>query len=93
MLYQRMLDCQLLHDYEHFNVSRYRAILYVVSFYEPPSCLLQPRTNTRTCRGPQALSPQSPDLMPLDYFLWGCLKGMIYQQKSQAAEELLQQIM
>jgi len=32
---------------------------------------------------------RSPDLVQLDYFLWGHMKGMVYGQKSHAREELL----
>jgi len=32
--------------------------------------------------------PHSPDLMPPDYFLWGYLKGTVYQNKPQTIDAL-----
>jgi len=32
--------------------------------------------------------PRSPDLTPLDYFLWGYLKGRVYQNKPRTIEAL-----
>ena len=30
----------------------------------------------------------SPDLSPLDFYLWGTLKGYVYQNKPQSIQEL-----
>jgi len=32
--------------------------------------------------------PRSPDLTPPDYFLWGYLKGRVYQNKSRTIDAL-----
>jgi len=33
-------------------------------------------------------TPRSPDLTPPDYFLWGYLKGRVYQNKSRTIDAL-----
>jgi len=33
-------------------------------------------------------APRSPDLTPPDYFLWGYLKGTVYQNKPQTVDSL-----
>jgi len=35
--------------------------------------------------------PWSPDLNPLDYHVWGYMKAMVYAQKVNMRQELLQQ--
>jgi len=39
------------------------------------------------CGGPVAWPPRSPDLTPLDYYLWGHMKTLVYETmvKSRAA--------
>jgi hypothetical protein len=34
-------------------------------------------------------TPRSPDLNPLDYHVWGYMKGMVYAHKVNTREELL----
>ena len=36
--------------------------------------------------------PRSPDLTPLDFYLWGTLKNAVYSTKPQSLEELRDQI-
>lgn len=43
-------------------------------------------------RGAIEWPPRSPDLTPLDYFLWGYLKNRVYQNKPQTLEELRRNI-
>lgn len=40
--------------------------------------------------GPVAWPPRSPDLNPLDYFLWGHLKGKVYTAEEINTQEELQ---
>jgi len=40
--------------------------------------------------GAQNLAPWSPVLKPLDYHVWGYMKAMVYAQKVNTREELLQ---
>ena len=39
-------------------------------------------------RGPVEWPPRSPDLTPLDYFLWGYLKSVVYKNRPRSLEEL-----
>jgi hypothetical protein len=39
-------------------------------------------------RGPIAWPPRSPDLTPLDFFLWGYIRDLVYQTKVQDVAEL-----
>jgi hypothetical protein len=39
-------------------------------------------------RGPIAWLPRSPDLTPLDFFLWGYTKDLVYQKKVQDVAKL-----
>lgn len=41
---------------------------------------------------PQAWPPRSPDLTPLDFFLWGHMKEIVYQEKSATIDELVMRI-
>ena len=43
--------------------------------------------------GPIAWPARSPDLNPLDFFLWGHMKSIVYAQKSDSEHELLHRIM
>lgn len=43
--------------------------------------------------GPVHWPARSPDLTPMDYFLWGWMKSQIYTTKPATREELLQRIM
>jgi hypothetical protein len=45
-------------------------------------------------RGPIEWAPRSPDLTPLDFFLWGCLKQLIYDGRDpvQSVGELQERI-
>jgi len=41
-------------------------------------------------KGPLNWPPQSPDLTPLDFFLWGYLKDKVYFQQSTSLDHLKQ---
>jgi hypothetical protein len=43
--------------------------------------------------GPQAQTARSPDIIPLNYFLWVTYKGHVLPEKLQKREEMLQRIM
>lgn len=43
--------------------------------------------------GPVAWPPRSPDLTPLDFFLWGTMKQRVYVTVPNTREELIQKIM
>jgi len=43
--------------------------------------------------GPVHWPARSPDLTPMDYFLWGWIKSQVYTTKRRSREELLQRIM
>jgi hypothetical protein len=43
--------------------------------------------------GLHAWPSHSPNLTPLDFYLWGYVKGLVYQEKSQTQGELLWRIM
>ena len=43
-------------------------------------------------RGSVEWPPRSPDLTPLDFFLWGYLKSKVYQTRPQTLQELRQRI-
>ena len=43
-------------------------------------------------RGPVEWPPRSPDLSPLDFYLWGHLKFMVYQVKIQDINHLKERI-
>lgn len=43
-------------------------------------------------KGPLKTPPRSPDLNPLDYFLWGYLKSKIYKTKLANMEVLKERI-
>ncbi|GFT20233.1 hypothetical protein TNCV_4060391 [Trichonephila clavipes] len=38
--------------------------------------------------GPVNWPPRSCDLTPLDYFLWGCVKSLVYADKPQTLDHL-----
>ena len=42
--------------------------------------------------GPVAWPARSPDLTPLDFFLWGCMKEKVYQTEIASREELVAKI-
>lgn len=42
--------------------------------------------------GPHQWPARSPDLTPLDFFLWGYLKSLVYKKKPQSREELIARI-
>lgn len=42
--------------------------------------------------GPHAWHPRSPDLTPLDYFLWGYMKAIVYEDEVDTVEELRRRI-
>jgi hypothetical protein len=42
--------------------------------------------------GPVAWPPRSPDLNPLDFYLWGHVKEIVYKEPVNTREELLQRI-
>ncbi|GFX04933.1 uncharacterized protein TNCV_2249161 [Trichonephila clavipes] len=41
-----------------------------------------------SCFGPVNWTPRSCDLTPLDYFLWGYVKSLVYADKAQTLEHL-----
>jgi hypothetical protein len=41
-----------------------------------------------TGRGSITWPPRSPDLTPLDFFLWGCTNDQVYSQRANALDEL-----
>ncbi|XP_054279103.1 uncharacterized protein LOC128997489 [Macrosteles quadrilineatus] len=43
-------------------------------------------------QGPVNWPPRSPDLTPMDYFLWGYMKTEVYRSKPQTREELVEKI-
>ena len=43
-------------------------------------------------RGPIEWPPRSPDLTPLDFFLWGYIKSIVYKTKPASLQELWQRI-
>ena len=43
--------------------------------------------------GPIAWPPRSPDLIPLDYYLWGHMKNLIYEIPVESEEDLLARVM
>ncbi|PSN47232.1 hypothetical protein C0J52_16550 [Blattella germanica] len=43
-------------------------------------------------RGPIEFPPRSPDLTPMDFYLWGTVKDEVYRRKSRTREELRQEI-
>lgn len=43
-------------------------------------------------RGPIEWPPRSPDLTPLDFFLWGYIKSIVYKTKPASLQELRQRI-
>lgn len=42
--------------------------------------------------GPIAWPPRSPDLSPVDFFLWGFLKGLVYETPVETPEDLVGRI-
>ncbi|XP_076280938.1 uncharacterized protein LOC143209337 [Lasioglossum baleicum] len=44
------------------------------------------------CGGPVAWPARSPDLNPLDFFLWGYLKNEVYRKPVRSAEEMLARV-
>ena len=45
------------------------------------------------CGGSIAWPAHSPDLTPLDYFLWGHIKSLVYETPVDSEEELLARVM
>ena len=43
-------------------------------------------------RGPVAWPPRSPDLTPLDYYLWGHMKTLVYETKVDSRASLRDRI-
>ena len=41
-------------------------------------------------RGPVEWPARSPDLTPMDFFLWGVLKDMVYSEKPKSIDNLKQ---
>ena len=44
-------------------------------------------------RGPEEWPPRSPDLTPMDFYLWGHLKQLVYAEKIRDVHHLQQRIM
>jgi len=42
--------------------------------------------------GPDALPPSPPDLTPVDYYLWGHMKTLVYETKVDSREALRDRI-
>jgi hypothetical protein len=42
--------------------------------------------------GPIPWPPQSPDIIPLDFFLWGYVKNIVYATKVTSVEQLCERI-
>lgn len=42
--------------------------------------------------GPQQWPARSPDLTPLDFYLWGHMKSLVYKNKPHSREQLIQRI-
>ena len=42
--------------------------------------------------GPIAWPPRSPDLTPMDFFLWGASKEIVYKERIESLEQLMQRI-
>lgn len=42
--------------------------------------------------GPQAWPPRSPDLTPLDFFLWGYVKERVFDRECSSADEMRQRL-
>jgi hypothetical protein len=42
--------------------------------------------------GPVEWPPRSPDLTPLDYFLWGYLKSVVYNNRPETVDQLKNEI-
>lgn len=42
--------------------------------------------------GPVQWPPRSPDLTPLDFFLWGRIKSLVYSSETTSVEELKSRI-
>ena len=41
-------------------------------------------------RGPIEFPPQSPDITPMDFFVWGVIKDSVYSRKPRSVEDLRQ---
>ena len=57
----------------------------------PPhfSCFV---TDVLNDRFPDAWPPRSPDLSPLDFFLWGYIKNIVYAEKIRNIQQLQERI-
>ena len=52
----------------------------------------QGRVISRKCRRGRRWPPRSPDLSPLDFFLWGYLKSKVYNPRPSTLDQLEQNI-
>jgi len=43
--------------------------------------------------GPHNWPCRSPDLIPLDYYVWGCMKGLVYSVNVVTQDDLLSRIL
>lgn len=50
------------------------------------------RTNWIGCNGPIRWPPRSPDLTPLDFFIWGYIKNIVYRNPPENLDELKHKI-
>ena len=48
--------------------------------------------NTPQFISPELWPPNSPDLNPVDYRIWGCLQEQVYQKKLRDVDELKQRL-
>ncbi|KAJ8868715.1 hypothetical protein PR048_030254 [Dryococelus australis] len=91
----------------HVDLSHVCNTLYVVFLLDPRKSRARcddqrrltqtrylPASSSTYSRGcPIAWPARSPDLTPLEYFLWGHMKGLIYQTSVESEEELLAWVM
>jgi len=71
---------------------------HVIKFYGAPAhragetvALLMNETSDFI--NPTLWLPNSPDLNPVDYKIWGCMQEMVYKTKVRDVEDLRKQIM
>lgn len=72
---------QNLNYFQHDGAPAHNA--QIVSNY-----LLEKFPNWIGNRGPIAWPPRSPDLTPLDFFLWGTIKDKVYKEKPHSVDHL-----
>ena len=63
------------------------------AWFQLDNALKQDQAALTQCFGPRIISkglfpPRSPDLTPLDFFLWGFLKDCVYSNNPQTLDDL-----